>query len=107
MLPLLTIIADLVGLVGGWLVSCTMLNLTSGAHYWNTAWRILEWNDLGQGLAKPFAFAIELSLVGCYYGMRASGGTQGVGRATTQAMVVASVWVVVLTFIIGRVFVSL
>ena len=52
-------------------------------------------------------FAIVLSLVGCHYGMRTKGGTQGVGRATTQAVVVASVWVGVLTFIIGRVFVTM
>jgi phospholipid/cholesterol/gamma-HCH transport system permease protein len=52
-------------------------------------------------------FAVVLSLVGCFYGMRTEGGTQGVGRATTQAMVVASVWIVVLTFFIGRIFVSL
>jgi len=62
---------------------------------------------LGQGLLKPFVFAIVLSLVGCYYGMQTTGGTQGVGRSTTQAVVVASVWVVVLTFLIGRIFVSL
>jgi len=107
MVPLLTIIADFIGLIGGWVVSCAMLNLTSSGHYWNTAWRILEFNDLGQGLAKPFVFAIVLSLVGCYYGMNTTGGTQGVGRATTQAVVVASVWIVVLTFVIGRIFVSL
>jgi phospholipid/cholesterol/gamma-HCH transport system permease protein len=107
MLPLLTILADFIGLIGGWMVSCPMLGLTNSTHYWNTAWRILEYNDLAQGLLKPFVFAIVLALVGCFYGMRTTGGTQGVGRATTQAVVVASVWIVVLTFIIGRVFVSL
>ena len=107
MLPLLTILADFVGLVGGWVVSCAMLSLTTSSHYWISAWRILEYNDLSQGLIKPFVFAIVLSLVGCFYGMRTEGGTQGVGRATTQAMVVASVWIVVLTFFIGRIFVSL
>ncbi len=107
MLPLLTILADAVGLFGGYVVSCVMLSLTNSTQYWNSAWRALEYNDIAQGLLKPFVFAIVLSLVGCHYGMQTSGGTQGVGRATTQAMVVASVWVVVLTFIIGRIFVSL
>ena len=107
MVPLLTILADFVGLVGGWLVACPMLSLTTDSHYWISAWRILEYNDLAQGLVKPFVFAVVLSLVGCFYGMRTEGGTQGVGRATTQAMVVASVWIVVLTFFIGRIFVSL
>ena len=107
MLPLLTILADFVALVGGWLVSCVMLSLTTGSHFWITAWRILEYNDLAQGLVKPFAFAVILTLVGCFYGMRTEGGTQGVGRSTTQAMVVASVWIVIVTFFIGRIFVSL
>ncbi|QOY86186.1 MlaE family ABC transporter permease [Paludibaculum fermentans] len=106
-LPLLTVLADFVGLVGGYIVACVMLPLTTGAQYWNTAWRALGYDDIGQGLLKPFIFAIVLSLVGCFYGMRTTGGTQGVGRATTQAVVVASVWVVVLTFIIGRIFVSM
>ena len=107
LLPLLTILADFIGMIGGWLVSCVMLNITSSAHYWNTCWRILEYNDLAQGLIKPFAFAIVIALVGCFYGMETTGGTQGVGLATTRAVVVASVWIVVLTFVIGRVFVSL
>jgi phospholipid/cholesterol/gamma-HCH transport system permease protein len=107
LLPLLTILADFIGMIGGWMVSCLMLNITTGAHYWNTSWRILEYNDLAQGLIKPFVFAIVIALVGCFYGMQTKGGTQGVGVATTRAVVVASVWIVVLTFVIGRVFVSL
>ena len=102
-LPLLTIIADFVGLIGGFVVAYFLLNLTS-SQYWTTAWRALEWNDLAQGLLKPFAFALVISLVGCYYGMQTRGGTQGVGRATTQAVVVASVWIFILTFFITRVF---
>lgn len=106
-LPLLTVIADFLGLVGGWIVACVMLQLTPGAQYWETAWRAIEYNDIAQGLIKPFCFAVVLALVGCYYGMQTTGGTQGVGRSTTQAVVVASVWVVVLTFIIGRIFTNL
>ncbi len=106
-LPLLTILADFLGMVGGWVVSSLMLSLTTTEQFWNSAWRALVYNDIGQGLLKPFVFAIVLSLVGCHYGMQTTGGTQGVGRATTQAVVVASVWVVILTFIIGRIFVSL
>jgi phospholipid/cholesterol/gamma-HCH transport system permease protein len=69
-------------------------------------WRALEWNDLTQGLLKPFVFAFIISLVGCYYGLRASGGTQGVGRATTQSMVAASVLILVADFFLGKIFVS-
>jgi phospholipid/cholesterol/gamma-HCH transport system permease protein len=106
-LPLLTVLADFLGLVGGWLVACVMLELTTTTQYWNSSWRSLEYNDVVQGLLKPFIFALVLSLVGCYYGMQTTGGTQGVGRSTTQAVVVASVWVVILTFLIGRIFVSM
>jgi phospholipid/cholesterol/gamma-HCH transport system permease protein len=106
-LPMLTVLADFVGMVGGWIVACPLLGLTTSAHFWNTSWRILEYSDISQGLIKPFLFAIVVSLVGCFYGLRTSGGTQGVGRATTQAVVVASVWVFIIDFIITRTFVSL
>ena len=105
MLPLLTIIADFVGMIGGWLVGHFFLNLTS-RQYWTSVWRALEWNDEAQGLLKPFAFAFVISLIGCYYGLRTTGGTQGVGRATTQAVVAASVMIFVLTFFITKIFVS-
>ena len=105
-LPLLTILSDFVGLCGGWVIASSLLNQTS-SEYWNTAYRILEWNDLAQGLLKPFLFAILISLIGCFYGIRTSGGTQGVGRATTQAVVVASVWIFVLNFFITQIFVNL
>ena len=105
-LPLLVIIADFIGLIGGFLIATTTLGIAR-SQYWTSAWQALEYNDLAQGLLKPFAFAIIVSLVGCFYGMRTTGGTQGVGRATTQAVVVSSVWIFVLTFMIGRFFVNL
>lgn len=105
-LPLLTIIADFLGLIGGWLIAYGMLNITTD-QYWNTAWRILEYNDLTQGLLKPFLFAIVIALVGCYYGMNTSGGTQGVGRSTTKAVVVASVWIFIITSMLDPLFVNL
>jgi phospholipid/cholesterol/gamma-HCH transport system permease protein len=105
-LPLLTIIADFIGLFGGYLVSYYMLNLTT-REYWSSAWRALEYNDLTQGLLKPFVFAVVIALVGCFYGIRTTGGTQGVGRSTTRAVVAASVWIFVLTSLITRVFVNL
>lgn len=104
-LPLLTVIADFVGLVGGFIISYFFLSIT-GEQYWTTAYRALGWDDMVQGLLKPFVFAIVIALVGCFYGMRATGGTQGVGRATTQAVVVASVWIFVLTLFITRIFVT-
>jgi phospholipid/cholesterol/gamma-HCH transport system permease protein len=105
-LPLLTIIADFLGLIGGWLIAYGMLNITT-SQYWSTAWRALEYNDLTQGLLKPFLFAIVIALVGCYYGINTTGGTQGVGRSTTKAVVVASVWIFIITSLLDPLFVNL
>jgi len=104
-LPLLTVIADFLGLFGGSIISVFLLDMTT-AQYWNSAWQALEFSDIFQGLVKPFAFAFVVSLVGCYFGMRTTGGTQGVGRSTTQAVVAASVWIIILDFLISRFFVS-
>ena len=102
--PLLTILADYIGLIGGAVVAKLMLNI-SMSQYWSTAWRFLRYNDIGQGLLKPLLFAVVIALVGCYYGMRTTGGTQGVGRATTKAVVVASVWVFVIDSMVTRLFI--
>jgi len=103
----LVIISDFMGLVGGYLVGCVLLGLTSRQQFWSSAYQALEYSDLIQGLVKPLIFALVVALVGCHYGMATTGGTQGVGRATTQAVVVASVWIIVLTFFIGKCFVNL
>jgi phospholipid/cholesterol/gamma-HCH transport system permease protein len=105
-LPLLTVIADFIGLIGGFLIAYFLLNITS-SQYWTSAWQILEYNDLVQGLLKPFLFAIVVALVGCFYGLRTAGGTEGVGRATTTAVVVASVWIFVLTAFLDPLFINL
>jgi phospholipid/cholesterol/gamma-HCH transport system permease protein len=106
MLPPLTVIADFVGLFGGWIVAVAFLGLTS-VQYWNSAWRALEWkDDVLQGLLKPVVFGVTLSLIGCFYGLRTTGGTQGVGRATTQAMVASGVFILILDVMIGKIFVG-
>jgi phospholipid/cholesterol/gamma-HCH transport system permease protein len=105
MLPLLTIINDFVGIFGGWLISHFLLALPS-RQYWSTAWTALDGMDVCEGLLKPFLFAIVIALIGCFYGLRTSGGTQGVGRATTQAMVMATVLIFILDVVITKIFVS-
>ena len=105
-LPMLTAIAYFVGLLGGSVVAVLMLNQTY-SQFWNTAWRALEWDDLAQGLVKPFIYAVLIALVGCFYGIRTTGGTQGVGRATTQAVVAAIVWMFILNLFITKIFTSL
>jgi phospholipid/cholesterol/gamma-HCH transport system permease protein len=95
MLFFLTIISDLLGLVGGAIVSIAMLGINSH-QYWSSAWQILAFRDVFTGLIKPVLFGFIIATVGCYYGMSARGGTQGVGRATTQAVVAASVSIVMM-----------
>lgn len=97
MLFFLTMISDLVGLAGGAMVSTLMLGLNSN-QYWSKAWQSLVWQDVVMGLTKPIIFGFILSTVGCYYGLSTKGGTQGVGKATTQAVVAASVLILVVDF---------
>ena len=106
MLPLLTIIADFIGIFGGYAIAFLSLGLTT-SQYWTGAYQAIEYNDIVQGLLKPFVFAFVISLVGCFYGLRTSGGTQGVGRATTVAVVVSMIWVFLLTALLTRIFVNL
>lgn len=107
MLPCLTVIADAIGWFGAYLVAVPLLHIISSGAYWSTSWRALVLNDLAQGLIKPLIFGILIALVGCFYGLRTTGGTQGVGRATTQSVVAASIWIFVVTFLIDKIFVNL
>ena len=92
--PLLTTISVFVGLLGGMVASVFSLRL-SATTFWQRAIAILEFSDLMQGFSKSVVFAFILSTVGCYQGLNVRGGTQGVGRATTQAVVVSSVLIIV------------
>ena len=101
MLFFLTIISDAVGIAGGALVSVTILGLNASS-YLHNSYRSLVHGDIVEGLTKPLFFAFIIASVGCYYGMNNKGGTQGVGRATTQAVVVSSVFIIVVDFLISR-----
>jgi phospholipid/cholesterol/gamma-HCH transport system permease protein len=101
MLFFLTIISDLVGLVGGLAISKVLLGLDA-SQYWSTAWQSLVFQDVFMGLVKPAIFGFIIATIGCFYGMNARGGTQGVGRATTQAMVAASVLILATDLIVTR-----
>jgi phospholipid/cholesterol/gamma-HCH transport system permease protein len=90
MMFFLTIISDLVGLTGGLFIAKLLLRLDA-RQYWFNAWETLVFQDVFMGLIKPVLFGFIIATVGCFYGMNARGGTQGVGRATTQAVVAASV----------------
>lgn len=100
-LPLLTAIADLIGLVGAFIVSSFTLAQTA-SQFWNQAIQSLALGDLAQGLLKPLVFAFIISTIGCFYGLRTTGGTQGVGRSTISAVVVASITVITVDFFLGK-----
>jgi phospholipid/cholesterol/gamma-HCH transport system permease protein len=101
MLFFLSIISDLLGLTGGLMVARLILNLDA-RQYWSSAWQSLVFEDVFMGLLKPTLFGFIIATVGCFYGMTARGGTQGVGRATTQAVVAASVLILVTDFFVTK-----
>jgi phospholipid/cholesterol/gamma-HCH transport system permease protein len=101
MLFFLTIIADLLGLIGGWAVAHLVFGLDSN-QYWTSSWQILVFRDVFTGLVKPVLFGFIIATVGCYYGMSTRGGTQGVGRSTTQAVVASSVLILVVDFFVTK-----
>lgn len=90
MLPVLTIVADFIGIVGGYFVGVELLNINSGM-FMTKIIEIVELDDIFNGLIKSAFFGLILSLVGCYKGFYATGGAEGVGRATTQSVVISSV----------------
>ena len=100
-LPLLTILSDFVAMLGGSIIAVTVAHLTSN-EYWSPAYQSLDYHDVIQGLIKPVFFAFVIALVGCFQGLQTTGGTEGVGRSTTQAVVVASVVILVLDFFITQ-----
>ncbi|MBI1180618.1 MAG: MlaE family lipid ABC transporter permease subunit [Alphaproteobacteria bacterium] len=90
MMPLLVLISDIIGVMGGWLLSTTVLNYNS-IGYLQRSLDFMETWDVVSGLIKAGIFGFILSLMGCYQGFNSSGGAQGVGRATTNAVVSASI----------------
>ena len=106
MAPVLTVVADFVGIVGGWIVASFQLQVASGI-YWSSILRALYMQDIWMGLIKPFALGFVIVSVACHVGLRTSGGTQGVGRATTVAVVTGSVGVIAVDFFITRILISL
>jgi len=105
MLFFLTIISDLLGLFGGAVISTFMFGM-DWHQYWSTSYQILVFQDVLMGLVKPLLFGFIIATIGCYYGMTAKGGTQGVGRATTQAVVASSVMILVTDLLVTKLLMS-
>jgi phospholipid/cholesterol/gamma-HCH transport system permease protein len=94
MVPLLTVVANFVGIAGSYFVGIDLLNINRG-DFINNIYKMLELNDIYGGLVKSAFFGLVLSVIGCYKGFNTTGGAEGVGRATTQAVVISSITILV------------
>jgi len=101
MVPVLTVIADAIGMVGAWIIAVTQLKV-AGSVFWNSVVLGLFIQDVWMGLIKPFFFGFVIVTIACHVGLRTSGGTQGVGRATTNAVVAGSVAVLAVDFLLTK-----
>jgi phospholipid/cholesterol/gamma-HCH transport system permease protein len=106
MLFFLTIISDACGTAGGALVSVVLLGLNGGA-FFHTAYMALLYGDVVGGLVKPLISGFIIATIGCYYGLKTTGGTRGVGRSTTQAVVASSVLIILADFLVTQLMIGI
>jgi|SRR5205809_2804647 len=100
-LPLLTLITDVMGICGGWVVSTFLFSLPSSM-FINSVKDGITTDDLIGGIIKPLVFAFLMGTIACHKGLKTEGGTVGVGRSTTSAVVAASIIVIIADFILAR-----
>jgi phospholipid/cholesterol/gamma-HCH transport system permease protein len=105
MLPLLVLVADIIGVFGGFLISVYRLDFNAAA-YISRTWEFLEPMDVISGLVKAGMFGFVIALMGCYHGYQSRGGAQGVGAATTNAVVSSSILILVFNYLITGLFFS-
>jgi len=103
MLPLLVLVADIIGVFGGYLVSVHKLGFNPATYLKNTI-DFMEVQDVVSGLVKAAAFGFIITLMGCYHGYHSKGGAQGVGQATTNAVVTASILILCSNYFITELF---
>lgn len=106
MLPVLTIATDFIAILGGNLIAWLMLHQAAST-YWNAVWSGLYVSDLVTGVMKPVVFGFLITTIACYMGLRTTGGTEGVGRSTTQAVVISSVLLLAIDFFMTKLFIEL
>jgi phospholipid/cholesterol/gamma-HCH transport system permease protein len=104
-LPLLTIMADAMGILGGMLIAVFEEGSTA-TFYFQHAFRLMDFHDLASGLGKTVFFAFLIAIIGCYNGMHARGGADGVGRATTNTVYAAAIGVLASDFFLTKLFMS-
>jgi len=106
MLPLLTVLADGMGIFGGFLIAVLQEGLSPTFYLQRTA-QVLAFDDIWLGLAKPVVFAFLIAVIGCYNGLNARGGADGVGKATTNTVYVIAISVLISDFFITKLFLAL
>jgi phospholipid/cholesterol/gamma-HCH transport system permease protein len=106
MMPVLTLLADFLGILGGLFIAIFEIKIGAGFYVSNVL-QALKYNDLLHGLAKTPFFGFEIAMIGCYNGLNASGGADGVGRATTTAVVLSSIVVLGSDFFLTKLFLIL
>ena len=102
-LPILVFIGDILGVLGGYMVGVNKLSFNSGAYIQNT-FQYLETLDVVSGLVKATIFGFLITLMGCYHGYYSRGGAQGVGQATTNAVVSSSILILIANYIVTELF---
>ena len=102
-MPVLVAVGDAIGILGGYLVGTSRLGLNGGAYLQNTVDFLVAW-DVGSGLVKAAVFGFIVAVMGCYHGMNSGRGAQGVGRATTNAVVSASVLILTANYLLTELF---
>jgi len=105
MLPILVLIGDLIGIYGGYIVSIHMLDFSVGS-YISQTWNTLQSMDVISGLIKAAVFGFLVTLMGCYHGFHSGRGAQGVGAATTNAVVSSSILILIFNYVLTQVFFS-
>ncbi len=101
--PLLTVAADIVGIFGGMVIAMAELNI-GYQYYLNTVWWTIGISDFCSGIAKTAFFGFIITLIGCYFGLNTSGGTTGVGRSTTVAVVTIALLIIISDFFLTKLF---
>jgi len=102
MLPLLIVLADLIGIAGGYAISVGFFDLNPVA-YVESTFRYMDLNDLSSGLVKASVFGLLISVIGCQKGFYTRGGAEGVGKATTRAVVLASIAILISDFFLTKI----
>jgi len=101
MVPALTVVCDVVALLGGWTIA-NFIAHTSSTLYWASVMYKLNFGNMLMGLVKPVAFSMVIAFISCHQGFRSEGGTKGVGRATTRSVMLSSIWILVVNFVITK-----